>query len=101
MTLNIRKPTQSLCLDSLKWVLCFLMLMAVGLSIGCKRDEEDLSDKYLVIWRMYIDKQELDINQIPLLLPDTGLACRPLPWLYAVESVAEKSSGVSNSRGTS
>ena len=70
MTLNIRKPAQSLRLDSLKWMLCFLMLIAIGLNIGCRRDEEDLSNKYLVIWRMHIDKQELDINQTAKLAVD-------------------------------
>ncbi len=70
MNLNIRKPTQSLLLDTLKWMLCFLILIAVGLSIGCQSDEEDLSDKYLVIWRMHIDKQELDIKQTAKLSVD-------------------------------
>ena len=65
MILNKSRPTQVPPLNSLKWVLCLLMSIVIGLSIGCSPDIDikELSDKNLVIRVINIDKQELDVKQ--------------------------------------
>lgn len=65
MILHLRALTQSVCLKGLKWMLCLLMSIAIGLSIGCSADIDikELSDKNLVIRVINIDKQDLDVKQ--------------------------------------